>query len=78
MLIDLKINPQKSFRFVKLYTNLVSKKTEIREKSQLKRVKASAKKMKPNPKEIRNATMKSNIKIQGYMTPHDRFIDIMV
>jgi len=78
MLTDLKINPQKSFRFVRLYTNLVSMKTEIREKSQLKRVKASAKKMVINPKEIRNATMRSNIEIQGYMTPHDRFIDIMV
>ena len=78
MSIDLKFNPEKSFRFVRLFTNMVSLKAEIRAKSQLKRVKETARSTMPSPKEIRNATMRTNIKIQGYMTPHDRFIDIMV
>ena len=78
MLIDLKINPKKSFQFVRLITNIVSKETRRKIEPQLKRIKKSAKMTMPSPKEIRNASMKSNIKIQSKMTPQDRFIDIIV
>jgi hypothetical protein len=76
--IDLKINPQKSFQFVRLLTNIVVRETDINMEPQLKRIKESSKLMMPSPKELRNAAMRTNIEIQSNTTAHDRFIDIMI
>ena len=76
--IDLKINPQKSFQFVRLLTNIVVRETDINMEPQLKRIKESSKLMMPSPKELRNAAMRTNIEIQSNTTAHDRFIDIII
>jgi hypothetical protein len=78
MNIDLKTNPQKSFQFVRLLTNIVVRETDINMEPQLKRIKESSKLMMPSPKELRNAAMRTNIEIQSNTTAHDRFIDIMI
>ncbi len=78
MLVNLNINPQKSFRFVKVFTNVVANKTDIKLKSGLEKTKESSKENRLTPKEIRNAAVKSDIRIHANRTPLDRFIDIMV
>ena len=78
MLSGININPQKSFRFIKVFTNVVSRNTDIKLESPLKETQKDLKRTTPTPKEIRNASAKSNIRIQKNITPQDRFIDIMV
>ena len=78
MSINLNINPQKSFQFVKVFTSIVSSKTDIKIDSKLSQIKKFSKESIPTPKEIKNVAIKSKIKIQNNLTPQDRFIDIMV
>ena len=78
MPIDVKLNPQKSFQFVRAITNIVANETKIKSQPQLERTREAAKKAMPSPKEIRNAAAKSNIKLQSVFTPQDRFIDLMI
>ncbi len=78
MSVSLNINPQKSFRFVKVFTSIVSSKTNTKIDSKLSQMKKFSKESIPTPKEIKNVAIKSKIQIQKNITPQDRFIDIMV
>ena len=78
MEIDPNVNPQKSFQFVKLITNVVTDKTQVKADSQIESSKEFVKDIKPSPKEISISAKKSTLNTQKRISPHMRFIDIVV
>lgn len=78
MEIDPNVNPRKSFQFVKLITNVVSDKTQNKIKSQTESAKEFAKDIKPSPKELSISAQKFTLNTQKRISPHERFINIVI
>ena len=78
MEIDPNVNPRKSFQFVKLITNVVSDKTQTKVESQTESSKEFVKDIKPSPKELSISARKLTLKTQKRISPHERFINIVI
>ncbi|MCK4966117.1 hypothetical protein KAS50_03745 [bacterium] len=72
MEIDPNVNPQKSFQFVKLITNVVADKTQTESPKEF------AKDIKASPKELSISAQKLTLNTQKRISPHERFINIVI
>ena len=78
MEIDPNVNPLKSFQFVRLITTIVAGKTKNKVESQTESSKKFVKDIKPSPKEISITAQNFSLKTQKRISPHERFINIVI